>query len=168
METSLKTGFAQKIWVAQNLGGGLQPLSPPPARTPMVVNVSWFTGYSRRGFFPLRMILPKFSIKFYTLQNVTENFIYSVLLVRCCYGDVEKIKLERKKYYWFFFFFSSKEKERLLAVYTLPRREIFCSVFTSMRKDKMQLYSIILVLGKYFALVTFILSLKISGSRLFW
>ena len=41
-------------------------------------------------------------------------------------------------------------------------------VFTSMRKDKMQLYSIILVLGEYFALVTFILSLKISGNRLFW
>ena len=39
METSLKTGFAQisffaqKIWVAQTLGG-LQPPSPP-ARTPM-------------------------------------------------------------------------------------------------------------------------------------
>ena len=41
-------------------------------------------------------------------------------------------------------------------------------VFTSMRKDKMQLYSIIFVLGEYFALVTFILSLKISGSKLFW
>ena len=41
-------------------------------------------------------------------------------------------------------------------------------VFTSMRKDKMQLYSIILVLGEYVALLTFILSLKISGSKLFW
>ena len=41
-------------------------------------------------------------------------------------------------------------------------------VFPSMRKDKMQLYSIILVLGKYFALATFIFSLKISVSRLFW
>ena len=41
-------------------------------------------------------------------------------------------------------------------------------VFTSMRKDRMQLYSIILVLGEYFALPTFILSLKISGSKLFW
>ena len=40
-------------------------------------------------------------------------------------------------------------------------------VFPSMRKDKMQLYSVILVLGKYFALITFILSLKIFGSRLF-
>ena len=43
METSLKTVFdkfslaAQKIWVAQNLGGGgLQLPSPPPARPPMV------------------------------------------------------------------------------------------------------------------------------------
>ncbi len=40
-KTSLKTGFAQislaaqKIWVAQNLGG-LQPPPAPPARTPMV------------------------------------------------------------------------------------------------------------------------------------
>ena len=41
-------------------------------------------------------------------------------------------------------------------------------VFTSMRKDRMQLYSIILVLGEYFALPTFILSLKISSSKLFW
>ena len=41
-------------------------------------------------------------------------------------------------------------------------------VFTSMRKDKMQLYSIILVLGEYFALLTFILTFKISGSKLFW
>ena len=43
METSLKTGFAQislaaqKIRVAQNLGG-LQPPQPPPARTPMDLN----------------------------------------------------------------------------------------------------------------------------------
>ena len=41
-------------------------------------------------------------------------------------------------------------------------------VFTSMRKDKMQLYSIIVVLGEYFALLTFIISLKIFGSKLFW
>ena len=41
-------------------------------------------------------------------------------------------------------------------------------VFTSMRKERMQLYSIILVLGEYFPLPTFILSLKISGNKLFW
>ena len=42
METSLKTGFAQislaaqKIWVAQDLGGAAAPPPPaPPVRTPM-------------------------------------------------------------------------------------------------------------------------------------
>ena len=42
MKTSLKAGFAQiffaaqKIWVAQNLGGLQPPSPPPPARTPML------------------------------------------------------------------------------------------------------------------------------------
>ena len=42
METSLKTVFdkfslaAQKIWVAQNLGGGAAAPLAPPARPPMV------------------------------------------------------------------------------------------------------------------------------------
>ena len=104
---------------------------------------------------------PKCYWKFYI-----QYFIGSLLLWWCGKNKTgeEKIKL----IFFLFFFWTKRETARSLHIASKGDLLFGVQVFTSMRKDKMQLYSIILVLGKYFPLVTFILSLKRSGSRLFW